>query len=64
MQRTIKADLYRYGGLKGVKGFLKGLRYPGFRYMYLHRNASKYKRFSIIGLFFVLLKLFKLLFFY
>ncbi|MBA4848948.1 serine acetyltransferase [Emticicia sp. BO119] len=55
MTRTIAADLYRYGGLKGMKGFLKGLMIPGFRYMYLHRKASKYKKYSISGIFFALL---------
>jgi serine O-acetyltransferase len=40
MDRTIKADLYRYGGLTGIGGFFHGLRSPGFRFMYLFRMAS------------------------
>lgn len=46
MQRKIQADLYRYGGLTGIKGFLKGLRIPGFWYMYLFRKATGYKKYS------------------
>ena len=34
MTKEIEADLYRYGGLKGMTGFFKGLRKPGFRYKY------------------------------
>ncbi|MGK6344050.1 serine O-acetyltransferase [Chryseobacterium sp. DT-3] len=46
--RTIKADLFRYGGLCGTKGFIKGLLLiPGFRYMYLIRKISKYNKYSI-----------------
>jgi serine O-acetyltransferase len=52
MNRVIKADLYRYGGLSGTKGFLKGLRMPGFRFTYLLRKASKCKKYSFMGLFF------------
>jgi serine O-acetyltransferase len=46
MNRTIRADLYRYNKLEGWKGFIKGLRFPGFRYMYLLRSAAKSKKFS------------------
>lgn len=46
----IKEDLYRYGGLTGIKGLLKGLTIPGFRYMYILRKAGKYKRKSAAGL--------------
>lgn len=47
MDRIIKADLFRYGGLSGKKGFLKGLKIPGFRYMYLLRKISKSKKYSL-----------------
>ena len=43
MNSTIKADLYRYGGLTGTKGFLKGLRTPGFRYTWLLRKTASSK---------------------
>ena len=56
MNRIIKADLFRYGGLSGGSGFLKGLRIPGFRYIYLLRKASKCKKHSLMWLFFTLLK--------
>jgi len=52
----IQQDLYRYGGLKGSKGFLKGLKIPGFRYMYLFRLATKYKSFIRIVVIKVLLR--------
>ncbi|SFG33846.1 serine O-acetyltransferase [Pontibacter chinhatensis] len=56
MDRIIEADLFRYGGLSGTKGLLKGLQNPGFRYMYLLRKASKYKKNSIKWLLFNFLK--------
>jgi serine O-acetyltransferase len=56
MNRIIKADLFRYGGLSGTKGFLKGLRIAGFRYMYLLRKISESKKYSLKWLFFSFLK--------
>jgi serine O-acetyltransferase len=56
MEKEIIADLYRYGGLAGKKGFLKGLFIPGFRYMFLFRKASKCSRHSLKRLFFTFLK--------
>lgn len=47
MDRETKADLYRYGGLKGTKGFFRGLFIPGFVYMYFFRKASKNRKYSI-----------------
>ncbi len=55
MERIIQADLYRYGALTGVIGLLKGLKYPGFRYTYILRKASKYRKLSIGGIFWRLL---------
>ncbi|MBK8881889.1 MAG: serine acetyltransferase [Bacteroidales bacterium] len=47
MDRVIAADLYRYGGLTGTRGLLKGLSFPGFRYTFLFRKIPKYRRRSI-----------------
>lgn len=41
MDKEIKADLYRYGGLTGTKGFIRGLSYPGFRYTYFIKKSVK-----------------------
>jgi serine O-acetyltransferase len=46
MERAIKADLFRHGGLSGVSGFLKGFRIPGFKYMFFFRKAARYKKYS------------------
>jgi serine O-acetyltransferase len=43
LSRTTRADLFRLDGLSGLKGFLKGLRYPGFRYIYIHRQLERHK---------------------
>lgn len=52
----IKSDLYRYDALSGIKGFLKGfVLIPGFRYTYFLRRASKYKRYSLLGVYYHLL---------
>lgn len=48
----IKYDLYRYGKETSI---LKGLRNEGFRYMYFFRLASKYKKWSLRGIFFRLI---------
>ena len=56
LDHNLKADLFRYGGLTGIKGFLKGLMCSGFRYMYLYRKVQKYKKNKIIYFFFRLLK--------
>lgn len=52
MKEIIKADLFRYGGLTKI---YKGKRNPGFHYMYYLRKASKYKRFSLLGIYFGLI---------
>jgi serine O-acetyltransferase len=56
LNRIIKADLYRHEGFSGIKGFLKGLRRPGFRYTYLLRKTAQYKTRSLKGFFFRMLK--------
>ncbi|MBD0778099.1 serine acetyltransferase [Maribacter sp. ANRC-HE7] len=52
MKNIIKADLYRYDSQTSV---LKGLRVPGFKYMYFLRKASKYRKKSPFGIFYRLL---------
>jgi len=55
MNAVIEADLYRYGGLTGWKGFLKGILIPGFRYTYLLRKAAMHSKYSLAGVFFRLM---------
>lgn len=47
MKIEIKADLFRYEGLKGKKELLKGLKIPGFRYTYIIRQLSKRKKYTL-----------------
>jgi len=56
MTREIKADLYRYHKLTGLKGLIKGLSIPGFRYMFVVRKASRSTKYSISWLLFNLLR--------
>jgi serine O-acetyltransferase len=56
LDRIIKADLYRHNCLKGRKGFLKGWFQPGFRYTFLLRKTKHFKKASIRGIFYRLLK--------
>ena len=55
MDKIIATDLYRHFGLKGTKGLIKGLTFPGFRYTYLLRKVSLHNRKSFLGLFYRLL---------
>lgn len=50
----LRADLYRYGGLKTTCYLLKALSpsLPAFRYTYLLRHASVVRKYSIRGLFY------------
>jgi serine O-acetyltransferase len=50
LNKTIKSDLYRHEGLKGFRGFLKGLFIPGFRYTFFFRLTTKYSKRSLIGI--------------
>ncbi|QXP52447.1 MULTISPECIES: serine acetyltransferase [unclassified Cellulophaga] len=52
MNGIIKKDLFRYAGETSM---LKGFRKEGFRYTFLFRKASKYKKKSILGIFYRLL---------
>lgn len=55
INQIIKSDLYRYGGLTGVKGFLKAWMIPGFRYTYILRKISNTKRYSIAWFYYKIL---------
>jgi serine O-acetyltransferase len=48
----IESDLYRYFGKTGFTTLLKGLRVPGFRFMYFYRKASAHNKYSVAGLFY------------
>ena len=50
MNETTSYDLYRYGGLKGISGFRKGLKIPGFRYTYFLRMAKDNNKYSFKGI--------------
>ena len=56
MDRTIKADLFRYDQLSGNRGFRKGLTIPGFRFMYIFRKLSAARKNSLSWLFYSYLK--------
>lgn len=56
LNRTIKADLYRHKGYTGIKGFLKGWLFPGFRYTYVFRKSEKYKKNFVCKIFYKYLK--------
>ena len=49
MDKLIRADLYRYGGLEGYRGFLKGMKIPGFRYTYFLRLGTFYSKYHPKG---------------
>lgn len=55
MNQIVKVDLYRYAGLTGIKGFLRGWIYPGFRYTYFLRKTQLSKRNTLLWLFYRLL---------
>ncbi|HOD77816.1 MAG TPA: serine acetyltransferase [Syntrophorhabdus sp.] len=54
LKNYLRADLYRYNGAKALCYFLKALTpsLPAFRYTYLLRHASVFKKYSIRGLFY------------
>lgn len=55
MDSVIASDLYRHFGLKGTRGLLKGLSYPGFRYTFFLRKVSQHSGKSISTVFYKLL---------
>jgi serine O-acetyltransferase len=56
MNGLIKADLYRYDGLKGFTGLIKGLNDSGFRYTFLLRKVMQYKAHPVVLLYYRILK--------
>ena len=56
MKNTIQKDLFRYAGLEGFSGFIKGWMTPGFRYTFLLRKTSQYKKYTPLWCFFAFLK--------
>lgn len=56
MNNVIISDLYRVNGLKGFSGLLKGLKNPGFRYIYIFRKLSTYSKYSPSWFLFSILK--------
>ncbi len=56
MNRIIKADLYRHDGLVGIRGFVIGWFYPGFRYTYLFRKCQQHKKYTLRGIIYRILK--------
>jgi serine O-acetyltransferase len=56
MDRTIRADLYRFDGKKGFTGLMKGLCDSGFRYTYFLRKAMRHKAVTPLGLFYRIMK--------
>lgn len=61
MDKDIKADLFRYDQLTGIKGFIQGWFDSGFRYTYFLRKTIKYNSHSLRGICF---RIFKRLFTY
>lgn len=47
---NIKQDLYRYGGLNGFKGFVRGLKFPGFIYLLAFRLYNSTQSLLLKGL--------------
>ena len=56
MDKIIRADLYRFDGLEGFTGLMKGLCDSGFRYTYFLRKTMRHKATSPPGLFYRILK--------
>jgi serine O-acetyltransferase len=44
LRRTIQADLFRHQGRAGMPGFVKTLRFPGFRYSVVLRICNRLHR--------------------
>lgn len=53
---VIKADLFRYGGLVGFRGFLKGWQISSFRYTYFLRKSAQNKNSLFGNIFYKLVK--------
>jgi len=57
MNKFTRADLYRYDGLVGPKGFLKGCFDPGFRYTFILRKIIACGPTTFSGIFLRVLRL-------
>lgn len=55
MDKTIRADLFRYSGKTGIKGWIQAFFIPGFRYTYFMRKAAKWHKYSPPGIWYRLL---------
>ena len=55
MNTNVNADLYRIQGLKNFSGLCKGMKSPGFRFIYILRNLSKCIKYSPKWFFFKIL---------
>jgi serine O-acetyltransferase len=51
VRELIKKDSRRYFQGSGILAFLKGMRHPGFRFMFLHRVCSHTNKFTPWGAF-------------
>lgn len=47
MNNYIKADLFRYEGRTGLKGFIQAFFIPGFRYTFLLRKTANARKYSL-----------------
>ena len=56
MDRILTADLYRYNGLSGFRGFIKGWSIPGFRFTFLYRKTKHHGKTSLKGIFYRILR--------
>lgn len=56
MNNLIASDLYRINGLKGFYGLLKGLKNPGFKYLFILRKLSFCQKKSPAWFFYSFLK--------
>jgi serine O-acetyltransferase len=56
MDEVVKGDLYRYGKLSGIKGFIQGWFFPGFRYTFLLRMIVKHNKYTYKGVWFRILR--------
>jgi len=56
MDKIIKSDLYRYiQEPYSIKALIKGLRIPGFRFLFFFRKAAKYRKYTVKGVLYRLL---------
>lgn len=56
MDRILSADLYRYNGLSGLRGFIKGWTITGFRFTFIYRKTVRYNKKTVKGIFYRILQ--------